>query len=157
MTGVTIRDACPADAPALFAVYHAAVHGGTGRFYSDAQRQAWSPSPRMAAWFPERLRGTLALVAEDTAGAAGFIVILPASGHLDLFYVRPDRMGTGLGLALYEAAMDRARALGLTHFDTTASHLCRRFLERRGWRVTEAVEGDYNGQRFQLFDMGLTP
>ena len=81
------------------------------------------------------------LVARDDGTLVGTVQLVRAAGNgrhraeIQRLAVRGDRRGTGIGSALLEAAVDRARTLGLrvvwltTHADTDADG----FYERVGW------------------------
>ncbi|MGB8621910.1 MAG: GNAT family N-acetyltransferase, partial [Paracoccaceae bacterium] len=92
------------------------------------------PGPVPADW-EERLLTGICLVAEAPRGTAVGFATLSADGYLDFLYVAPDWMGRGVAGALYDPLEMQARAFGVTALSTEASHLARRFLERRGWRV----------------------
>ena len=131
---LNLRPARAGDGSALATLMHAAVHRGTGDHYTDAQRAAWSPAPPAGPEWDHRLLSGYTVVAEEARqGPVGFAT-LGDDGHLDLFYVAPDRRGGATAPALHDAVLARGRALGLAVLSTEASHLARRFLERRGWR-----------------------
>lgn len=122
------------DMTGLAALVHHAVHEGASGAYTPEQQAAWSPAPRSAAAMAERLSGQWIIMAEDASGPAGFFTLSP-EGEIDFAYVRPDRKGDGLAAALYEPVLAEARAAGYTTLTVQASHLARRFFEKRGWRV----------------------
>ena len=110
-----IRDALPADLPAITAIYAYHVLHGTGTFeeepppeaemadrIANVQRQGW-------AW----------LVAEEAGeilGFAYFAQFRPRSAYRfageDSVYVRDDIRGQGVGKALVAALLERAEAAG---------------------------------------------
>lgn len=129
-----IRPFRPKDAQACFDIFTAAVHRGTAAFYSPEERAAWAPRDTMPESWPEKLSSQITLIATAHRRPVGFMT-LGRDGHIDLAYVAPDHMGRGVGDALYRAVVAEARTLGLTHLDTAASHLARRFFEKHGWQV----------------------
>ncbi|MGJ3233194.1 MAG: GNAT family N-acetyltransferase [Oceanicaulis sp.] len=130
----TFRLAHCGDMAGLAALLHRAVHEGAAGAYTPEQRAAWSPAPRSAAAMGERLEGQWILMAEDAAGPAGFFT-LTAGGLIDLAYLRPDRKGDGLAGRLYDALLAEADRRGLAVLTVEASHIARRFFEKRGWTV----------------------
>ena len=74
------------------------------------------------------------LVAEEGGEVAGFCG-LEEDGQLDIFYVRKDAVGRGVGRLLYEATELAARRRDLERIFTEASVMARPFFERWGFRV----------------------
>lgn len=113
---VTIREADPADAGAIAAIYNDAVTGTTAVWnltpVDAANRAAWMEG-RQAAGYP-------VLVATDAGravlGYASFGDWRAFDGYRftveHSVYVRADVRGGGIGAALLTALIDRARALG---------------------------------------------
>ncbi|MFJ9773868.1 GNAT family N-acetyltransferase [Kitasatospora sp. NPDC101157] len=58
------------------------------------------------------------VVAEDGGRVLGFaaLTVAPPSGELAMLFVEPDRIGGGIGRALFEHVRERARAAGLHRF-----------------------------------------
>ena len=129
----TLRHARTDDMAGLAELWHAAVHEGAAGAYDAEQRQAWMPHVLSADVMAERIAGQICIVGEDARGLAGFFT-LTREGVIDLAYVRPDRMGDGLAGRIYERILEEAKALGLSELRVDASHLARRFFEKRGWR-----------------------
>ncbi|TCP26272.1 GNAT family N-acetyltransferase [Rhodovulum adriaticum] len=129
-----LRPARSSDGTALYAVFFAAVHGGTVTAYSARERNAWAPSPTAPPDWNDRLMGGVTILAESRGRAAGFMT-LGHDGHLDLAYVAPDHAGQGIGRALHTAILDRARAQGLSLLDTQASLIARPFFTALGWQT----------------------
>ncbi len=80
------------------------------------------------------MAGRRTLVVEEGGEVVGFCE-LEEDGHLDMFYVRKDAVGRGIGRSLYEAAERAARGWDLGRIFTEASVTARPFFERRGFRV----------------------
>jgi len=152
---VTIRDYRAEDAPHLAAILHDAVRTGAARAYDNAQREAWSPAPKAPGELHARLAPQTVFVAEDEAGACGFMT-LAANGHLDMAFVLPRVQGRGAAAALYAALLDTARQRRLSGLHCEASHLFRPFLEKRGWRLVEAETVTIDGVALERFRMTLT-
>ncbi len=112
---MTIRDAGPDDLPAILAILNEAIASTTA---------VWSLAPATlesrTVWLAERQgRGFPVLVAvdgEEVLGFASFGDFRPWEGYLHSvehsIYVAGSARGRGLGKALLEALVERARAMG---------------------------------------------
>ncbi len=149
-----IRKAHCGDMSTLALLIHDSIHTGAAGAYDEAQRRAWSPAPRSGSEMAARLAGQTVLVAEDDEGLAG-VFTLASDGLLDLAFVRPDRKGDGLAGRLHEALIEAARAAGLKTLTVEASHLMRRFLEKRGWTFLETQTVHPNGVAMENHRMVL--
>jgi putative acetyltransferase len=78
--------------------------------------------------------GRRTLVAEEAGEVVGFAE-LEDDGHLDMFYLRKDLVGRGIGRQLYQVVEREARSLGLRRIFTEASVTACPFFERQGFRV----------------------
>ena len=113
----SIADASEADLPGILAIYNDAVQHTTAIWneilVDIANRRAWL-TERTTAGFP-------VLVARDTAGEvvgyASYGAWRPHDGYKHTVehsvYVRADQRGQGLGPALMQALIERARAANL--------------------------------------------
>ncbi|MFX4085469.1 N-acetyltransferase family protein [Sphingobium yanoikuyae] len=113
---MTIRDAGPADAPAIAAIYNDAVVSTTA-IWNEHQVDA----ANRRAWLTERQgQGYPVLVAVDAlgdvVGYASFGDWRAWDGYRNTVehsvYVRADQRGAGIGKALMLALIDRARTIG---------------------------------------------
>ena len=105
-----IRDYEQADAPAIARLFYDTVHSVNRADYSEEQVEAWAPAiPDVGEWH-DRMYRRRTLVAEEGGKVVGFCE-LEEDGHLDMFYVRKDAVGRGIGRSLYEAA-ERGRRGG---------------------------------------------
>ena len=140
------------DAPALRAIFWRAVQEGAASAYDQRQRNAWARAPEVPPDWPDRLGRQITLVAEQAGTAVGFMT-LGHDGHLDLAFVAPEAMGTGVAAALHDRVLAEAAARGLSLLTTEASHLARRFLLRQGWREIAEQEVEIGGARLTSFRM----
>jgi phosphinothricin acetyltransferase len=112
---MVIRDALPADLPAITAIYAHHVAHGTGTFEEVAPDQA-----EMAARLHKvQEHGWAWLVAEqegEVVGYAYFAQLRDRSAYRfsaeDSIYIRDDIRGQGVGKALVAALLERAEACG---------------------------------------------
>ncbi|MCV0368538.1 GNAT family N-acetyltransferase [Filomicrobium sp.] len=147
-----IRRCQEKDLGATAQIFFDAVHFGTRDHYNDAQRQAWAPTvPEPSGWH-QRLTSQTTLVAEQEDQIVGFMS-LSREGCIDLAFVTPDRMGSGITSKLYEAILIEAADHGLTKLWTEASYLARSFFLRQGWQVIEPQTVTRNGIALTNFVM----
>ncbi|MFD9689803.1 GNAT family N-acetyltransferase [Kitasatospora sp. NPDC059088] len=100
------------------------------------------------------------LVAEEGGRVLGFAALTgaPPSGELDLLYVEPDRIGRGVGRALFEEVRDRARALGLRRFTVDADPNAEPFYLAMGAvRIGSTLSGSIPGRELPLLAVELGP
>ncbi len=149
---VKVRPFLTSDAQATRAIYHDAVIGGTSAHYSRSQRLAWAGSRAVPPGWVKRLREQYTLVATLEGRIIGFMS-MAKSGYLDLAFVLPAMMGSGIAARIYEALEAWARKSGLTALTTEASHLARSFFSKHGWKVVAAQEVEIRGQLLENFRM----
>ncbi|RWR12765.1 GNAT family N-acetyltransferase [Paenirhodobacter populi] len=106
------------------------------RIWHDSAGFAGAPSLPPIDWLRQRvdaLSGKVwqVTVAEDAGGIVAFVAIEPDRATLSELFVRPDRIGTGLGAKL----LGHARAQmpgGFTLYTWAGNAAARRFYERAG-------------------------
>jgi len=152
---IAVRPFSLADAAPCRAVFYEAVHQGAAKRYSKEQRAAWAPSPDVPPLWGDRLADQITFVGESDDGIEGFFT-LNHDGHLDLAFVRPRNMGSGLAGRLYDACFASPHASGLSRAYTEASHLARPFFQRRGWSVICEQEVERFGTLITNFQMETT-
>ncbi len=129
-----IRDYEEADAPAIARLFYETVRSVNRTDYSEEQVQAWAPAVPNAEEWHARMAGRKTFVAEEGGEVVGFSE-LEKDGHLDMFYLRKDAVGRGIGRLLYEATEQAARGWDHGRIFTEASITARPFFERRGFHV----------------------
>lgn len=130
----TIRPFALSDAGATHGVFVQAVQiGAAGRYTAD-ERAAWLPDPTMPQDWGDWLAEHITLVADEGDRLTGFFM-LEEIGYLNMAYVMPDRMGTGLADRLYAALKDEARLRGITDLTVIASRYAQSFFARHGWNL----------------------
>lgn len=147
--GVRLRDATPADAEALHALYHAAYAPDEDPF----RRKPLTDSVEDVRGF---LREGGVLVAEDAEGLVA-TAHLRAIANLRRVAVHPERKGDGLGRAIVEAALARARQEGYAwaELDTQPDHpWLPGFYARHGF-VERGVETLADGSRWLVMRQRL--
>jgi len=111
---IQLRPAVAADAPAIGAVFDAAVREGWAYLGDVVQEPLFTPQhweERVAEYAaPNAL-----VVATDAEGSIlGFTAVNAEAGELYLLFVDPSHSGRGIGQALLGAAHDALRAAGYT-------------------------------------------
>ncbi len=147
-----IRQFKLADLAATYAVFFTAVRQGAAEFYSLHDREAWAGSPNPPENWVQRLSDQDTRVAEMEGRVVGFMSLMP-TGHLDMAFVLPDQMGTGVAARLYKALEDAAYSAGLTKLTTDASYLAKSFFTKQGWRVLSPQTVLCNGREIKNFQM----
>lgn len=128
-----IRPYRPLDAACIVRLFHETVRQVNRRHYTQAEVEAWSPEPPDAGLWDRRMSANLTLVAEET-GICGFIE-MTGGGHVEMLFCRADRIGAGIGRALYGAVEDVARQRGMTRLTAHVSITARPFFERQGFAL----------------------
>jgi putative acetyltransferase len=139
-----IRTYRSSDAAALARIFHDAVQVGSAAHYTQARRDDWSVSCPTAAGYRARLLGLTTFVAVD-AVPVGFFSVRDEDGYIDLAFVTPGLIGTGVAFAIYQRVLGHFKDLKLTHATVEASAQSHIFFTRQGWRVTGRMprgEGD---------------
>jgi putative acetyltransferase len=142
------------DAPALAALFHAAVHGIARQHYSEAQVKAWAPELPDPAGFEARAAdGRILLVAVDEGDVPLAYGDLQPDGHIDHLFCRPDVAGTGVTAALYAAIEAEAQARKLTRLYVEASEPARRFFLKCGFVLVARRDFEIAGVAIHNFAM----
>ena len=134
---------------------HDAIRIGATR-YTEAQRAAWSPSATPDDGWRGRLADHATLIADDVSDEVGRPVgfgTMRDDGHLDLLFVAPGRMGTGVASAIHDALLETVAPLRPVRLTARASLHARPFLAARGWRLLGNADQDRGGERLPTFEM----
>jgi GNAT superfamily N-acetyltransferase len=150
-TLATIRRCLPEEADRLTEIAHAAKrHWG----YAERHIQGWR----------DDLTVTPAFVAGHDVHAAvldgrllGFYALAARDSHMEMehFWVDPPWIGRGIGRALFEHGVRRARAVGSRRIEISSDPNARGFYERMGARVTGRVPAPLDGRARYLPRLAL--
>jgi GNAT superfamily N-acetyltransferase len=133
--GLVIRVATAADAPAVADVYLAS-------FRATYDFPLAHGDEAVRGWIAATIDGPAETwLAQDGAAVVGMMVVAP--GVLDQLYVRPDRIGGGIGRRLLDRAKERSPA-GLTLSTFQVNGRARRFYERNGFALDALGDGAGN-------------
>ena len=124
----------PAWAPALWAVFHAAVHELTAGQYSAAQRAAWAPDTVDAARWSARMAALQPAVAWVDGAVAGYADLQP-DGLIDHFFVAPAHARQGVGRQLMTHVVHTAQQRGLARLYADVSLTAQPFFSASGFVV----------------------
>jgi N-acetylglutamate synthase-like GNAT family acetyltransferase len=140
---VTLRRARPEEAGVLTDLALAAkAYWGYDEAFMDSVRDelTFSPDDVVARQF---------VVAELDGVVIGFYCLggTPPLGELEDMWIRPDRIGTGLGRVLWQDAMAAAAAAGFEHLEIAADPFAEGFYLRMGAeRIGEVPSGSIAGR-----------
>jgi GNAT superfamily N-acetyltransferase len=133
--GITIRPATSADAASVADVYLASFHATYDFPLAHTDDE-------VRGWIGDVIGSGGTWVALDPLGAiVGMMAIEP--GVLDQLYVRPDRLGEGIGRRMLDVAQDRSPD-GLTLHTFQVNSRARRFYERNGFVADWFGDGSGN-------------
>ena len=127
------------DAPALFRVFHSAIHLIASRDYSVEQINAWAPNQIDDDLWRQRMLGIrpfVACIANEIVGYAD----LQDSGYIDHFFVSGHHPRRGIGSMLMDRIHEVAKARGLTQLTSDVSRTAEPFYRRYGFVVVERKE-----------------
>jgi putative acetyltransferase len=143
---IALRPFLPQDTPFLADIFRISVEELTGDDYSEAQQEAWASSVDDLEAFAERLGKQLTLIGTLNGSAAGFIS-LAGTEQIDMLYVHPAAVGTGIATMLLDAIEKLAKARGSTRLTTDASDTALGFFSRHGFvpqkRNTISLAGEW--------------
>lgn len=128
-----IRPAVAADAAAIVAVHHAAVHRSAAAAYPRETLDAWSGPPGEARF--RRMREVIAEV--EGSRIVGFGEVIPRLEELRSLYVDPDAGGRGVGTRLLAALERLAVERGLARLTLNSSVNAEGFYRRAGYATLE--------------------
>ena len=137
-SGITLRPAAAADAGDVAEVYLASFHATYDFPLAHTDDEVRS-------WIRDVIGDGGTWVAVERGGAiVGMMAIEP--GVLDQLYVRPDRLGEGIGRGLLDVAKDRSPD-GLSLYTFQVNDRARRFYERNGFVADWFGDGSANEER----------
>ncbi|MEU4392564.1 GNAT family N-acetyltransferase [Kribbella sp. NPDC023855] len=150
---VIIRAYEPADAQATWEAYFRAIRDTAVKDYSAEQVAAWAPeSVDLVEWNKRRLAAHT-FVATIDSRVVGFSDVT-ADGLLDMLFVHSEAGGRGVGRALVEAVITKARQLGLSRLHTHASRTALPAFQRYGFKVERSNPDNWiRGQNLPNYDL----
>jgi GNAT superfamily N-acetyltransferase len=142
-----------ADAPAIGAVFDAAVRDGW-TYLGEVIRKPLFAAQDWEQLVADHAPPNVLLVATDEAGrVVGYTVVLPAEGEVFLLFVDPAYGGRGIGRMLLAAAHDALRASGRSEaflFTHEQNERALAVYAAAGYRLDGSVrESDFRGIRLR--------
>ena len=136
--GISLRPAAATDAGDVADVYLASFHATYDFPLAHTDEE-------VRGWIRDVIGAGGTWVAVDALGAiVGMMALEP--GVLDQLYIRPDRLGEGIGRRLLELAKDRSPD-GLSLYTFQVNNRARRFYERNGFMAEWFGDGSTNEER----------
>ena len=111
---ITLRPAVHGDAPAIGAVFDAAVRVGWTYLGDLAARPMFTPADWEQLVSDHQPPNALLVAVDETDGLVGYSAAHPEDGEMFLLFVDPAHAGRGIGRALLDAAHDALRAARCT-------------------------------------------
>jgi len=112
VSGTTLRPAVPADAPAIGAVFDAAVSAAWTYLGDLASDPMFTPQDWERLVADHMPPNVLLVAVDETEGVVGYTAVHPADGEMFLLFVHPAHAGRGIGRTLLAAAHDALRTAG---------------------------------------------
>lgn len=134
---MTIRRYMTGEEAQIWRVYFRATHESNAADYHEDLLNRWAPPDMdMAAWAC-RLQEKNPFVALLDDEIVGFSE-LDATGFIDYFYVAPDRQRQGVGAALMNTLISKARAMGVPAITADVSLTAKNFFLAQGFEIVES-------------------
>lgn len=134
----------PEQASALREVFHSAIHLSAAPWYSQREREAWSPQRYDEAAWAANLDRIQPWVAKEGEKIVGYADVQP-DGYIDHFYVSGNAARQGVGQALFDHLAGQAQAMDLDRLTSDVSLSAEGFFARQGfavqWRRTVRRDG----------------
>lgn len=131
-----IRPFRPGDEPALFAVFHSAVHGLASTNYTPEQIQAWAPQDLDRNIWGKRMQDIQPFVVEASDEIAAYADVQP-SGYIDHFFVAAAYARRGVGSMLMAHIHIVAREQDIPALTSDVSRTAQPFFEKFDFVIVE--------------------
>ncbi|WP_246077693.1 GNAT family N-acetyltransferase [Neptunomonas concharum] len=120
--------------------------------YTDAEREAWAPTPPDYDFWQLRCNTKRPFVAENKGKLVGFIE-LEEDGHIDCLYVAPLFQGQGIASALLTYARRMAKERNIGSLYVEASKPAKHFFESEGFLLTQVNKVTLRGETLINYTM----
>jgi N-acetylglutamate synthase-like GNAT family acetyltransferase len=139
---IQIRRARPDEAAALTEIAHAAKrHWG----YPESWIEQWKDDLTITPDFIASNEMYVALNGEEIAGCCA-LVMGDSLAELEHMWIRPEHMGNGVGRALFNQIVERAKTLGAKAVELSADPNSEGFYQRMGATRIGEVRSEIEGQ-----------
>lgn len=142
-----LREYTDDDAEETRCVFTRAVTTTAAGDYDPQQVRAWvSAADRPRAWHEARSSANTCVAVVD-GKVAGFVDVDDA-GYIDMLFVEPTLVRSGIATALLDWTKQQAQDVGAVRLSTNASITARPFFEAQGFTVTKERHPLVRGVRF---------
>jgi putative acetyltransferase len=124
------------DEPALFRVFHSAVHIVAARHYTPEQVVAWAPDDLDPELWGARMRSIAPFVVEAGDEIVGYADV-QVNGYIDHFFVSGWHQRQGIGAMLMQRIHAEAAALDIRQLTSDVSRTAEPFFSHYGFAVVE--------------------
>lgn len=154
---IQIRRAMPSEAESLTSLAHAAKRHWN---YPENWIEQWKDDLTISREFIHRNDVYVALIDGELGGCCA-LVVSDSLAELEHMWIDPQHIGQGVGRALFEHTIQRARQLGLTQLELSADPNAEGFYHQMGAVRIGEVRADMDGERRVLprmkVDLGERP
>ncbi|MBK1612147.1 GNAT family N-acetyltransferase [Rubrivivax gelatinosus] len=131
-----IRRFNPGEEPALFEIYHSAIHLIASRDYTEQQINAWAPAVLDEEVWANRIRVINPFVAELEGALVGYADV-QQNGYIDHFFVSGRHPRQGIGSALMAVLESEAKRHQITELTSDVSRTAQPFFAHSGFQIVE--------------------
>ena len=140
---IHIRRAKPDEAAALTEIAHAAKrHWG----YPEKWIERWKEDLTITPEFVASNEVFVAMAGEEIAGCCAIVLGRNSIAELEHMWIKPERIGTGVGRALFIHVKKRAKDLGLPALELSSDPNAEGFYQRMGATRIGDVKSEIEGQ-----------
>jgi putative acetyltransferase len=133
---ISIRDYRPNDVQALANIYFNTIHRINTAHYTQEQVDVWAPKSSIenTEGWAKKFSRTKPIVAVIGDAPVGFAEFEP-NGHIDCFYCHHDWIRKGVGAALMNEILFRAKNQNINRIFSEVSITAKPFFEKQGFIV----------------------
>lgn len=146
---ISIRNYCQEDVQALANIYFHTIHRINIKHYTQEEVDVWAPasSLEIEGWEKKFLRTNpiVAVVGDQIVGFAEF----EPTGHIDCFYCHHEWIGKGVGSALMNEILGRAKSSNMDRIFSEVSITARPFFEKQGFIVLSELNTARKGYKME--------
>lgn len=147
-----IRRYQESDCAEIADLFHGSVHAIDHAIYSQAELEAWAPSPPDYEAWKQRLAIKQPYVACEHEKIVGFVE-LEQDGHIDCLYVHQDFLGLGIASYLLQHVISVAKERELRQLHVEASKLAVPLFKKFGFEIRRSNSVERRGQYLKNFNM----
>ncbi len=135
---LSVRRFKAGDEPALFQIYHSAIHLAAIANYTKEQVTAWAPDHLDPLLWSNRMQGIDPFVVELGSQLVGYADV-QATGYIDHFFVSGHHQRLGVGKMLMERIHSEAHAQNIPVLTSHVSLTAEPFYLHFGFEVVERL------------------